>query len=148
MTQTSPAAEKASPNDELNRAIEELRGALHEDDKGPGSKPAAAAATPAKPSAASEAGSAAAPGGMNSALIMNIPVEVQIVLGSTEMPVSDLMALQKGSTVSLNRRIGEPVDVVVNGRRIARGEITVLEGDSSRFGIKLTEIIASAKPAG
>ncbi|MBU0585593.1 MAG: flagellar motor switch protein FliN [Alphaproteobacteria bacterium] len=147
MTQTSPAAEKASPNDELNRAIEELRGALHEDDKDPGSKPAAAAATPAKPSAASE-GVATAPGGMNSALIMNIPVEVQIVLGSTEMPVSDLMALQKGSTVSLNRRIGEPVDVVVNGRRIARGEITVLEGDSSRFGIKLTEIIASAKPAG
>ena len=84
---------------------------------------------------------------MNAGLIMNIPVEVQIVLGSTEMPVSDLMALQKGSTVSLNRRIGEPVDVVVNGRRIARGEITVLEGDSSRFGIKLTEIIASAKPA-
>ena len=48
---------------------------------------------------------------------MNIPVEVQIVLGSTEMPVSELMALQKGSTVALNRRIGEPVDVVVNGRK-------------------------------
>ena len=48
---------------------------------------------------------------------MNIPVEVQIVLGSTEMPVSELMALQKGSTVALNRRIGEPVDVVVNGRQ-------------------------------
>ena len=47
---------------------------------------------------------------------MNIPVEVEIVLGSTEMPVSELMTLQKGSTVALNRRIGEPVDVVVNGR--------------------------------
>ena len=57
------------------------------------------------------------------------------MLGSTEMPVSELMALQKGSTVALNRRIGEPVDVVVNGRRIARGEITVLENDPSRFGI-------------
>ena len=45
---------------------------------------------------------------------MNIPVEVQIVLGSAEMPVSDLMAPQKGSTVSLNRRIGEPVDVAWN----------------------------------
>jgi flagellar motor switch protein FliN/FliY len=42
--------------------------------------------------------------------------------------------------VALNRRIGEPVDVVVNGRRIARGEITVLESDPSRFGIRLTEI--------
>ena len=80
------------------------------------------------------------PASPNSSLIMDIPVEVQIVLGSTEMPVSDLMGLQKGSTVALNRRIGEPVDVVVNGRRIARGEITVLENDPSRFGIRLTEV--------
>lgn len=84
---------------------------------------------------------------MNSALIMNIPVEVQIVLGSTEMPVSELMALQKGSTVALNRRIGEAVDVVVNGRKIASGEITVLESDPSRFGIRLTEITTTARPA-
>ena len=83
----------------------------------------------------------------NSAVIMNIPVDVQIVLGSAEMPVSELMALQKGSTVALNRRIGEPVDVVVNGRKIAKGEITVLENDASRFGIRLTEIINGAKPA-
>jgi len=69
------------------------------------------------------------------------------VLGSTEMPVSELMALQKGSTVALNRRIGEPVDIVVNGRKIARGEITVLESDPSRFGVRLTEIITPAKPA-
>ena len=115
-----------TPHDQLTQAIEELRGALNEDNQLPES---------------------AGPTGMNSALIMNIPVEVQIVLGSTEMPVSDLMALQKGSTVALNRRIGEPVDVVVNGRRIARGEITVLDNDPSRFGIRLTEITATAKPA-
>jgi len=78
---------------------------------------------------------------------MDIPVDVQIVLGSTEMAVAELMALQKGSTVALNRRVGEPVDVVVNGRRIACGEITVLEHDPSRFGIKLTQIIEAAKPA-
>lgn len=113
-------------DEQLNRAIEELRGVLHEGDAEPRPAPQS--------------------GGMNAALIMNIPVEVQIVLGSTEMPVSDLMALQKGSTVALNRRIGEPVDVVVNGRRIARGEITVLDNDPSRFGIRLTEIIATAKP--
>ncbi|GHC64642.1 flagellar motor switch protein FliN [Limoniibacter endophyticus] len=75
-------------------------------------------------------------------LIMNIPVEVQIVLGSTTMSVSELMSLQKGATIALDRRIGEPVDVVVNGRRIARGEITVLENDPSRFGIQLIEIIS------
>ncbi|WP_438620821.1 flagellar motor switch protein FliN [Neoaquamicrobium sediminum] len=82
----------------------------------------------------------------NTNIIMNIPVDVQIVLGSAEMPVSELMALQKGSTVALDRRIGEPVDVVVNGRKIASGEITVLENDPSRFGIKLTQIIDTAKP--
>ncbi len=67
------------------------------------------------------------------------------VLGSTEMPVSELMALQKGSTVALDRRIGEPVDVVVNGQKIARGEITVLDNDPSRFGVKLTDIITAGK---
>lgn len=117
---------------ELNRAIEELRGVLHEDR-------AAEAAGGALPS---QDGARQA----NTDIIMNIPVDVQIVLGSTEMSVSELMTLQKGSTVSLNRRIGEPVDVVVNGRKIACGEITVLEHDPSRFGIKLTQIIDAAKP--
>jgi flagellar motor switch protein FliN/FliY len=128
MKQSTATLDQGTPHDQLNRAIEELHGALHEEDKHP------------------EGGGQSGPTVMNSALIMNIPVEVQIVLGSTEMPVSDLMALQKGSTVALNRRIGEPVDVVVNGRRIARGEITVLENDPSRFGIRLTEITATAKP--
>ncbi len=57
------------------------------------------------------------------------------------------MALRKGSTVALDRRIGEPVDIVVNGRRIASGEIVVLDNDPSRFGVKLTEIGAAAKTA-
>lgn len=118
---------------ELNRAIEELRGVLHED--------RAAGASALGQSSATLAGTGAA----NPDIIMNIPVDVQIVLGSAEMSVSELMTLQKGSTVALNRRIGEPVDVVVNGRRIACGEITVLEDDPSRFGIKLTRIIDAAK---
>lgn len=126
MNQTNPEPDHDIPEEQLNRAIEELRGALHEQESQPG-------------------GAKHAEASPNSSLIMNIPVDVQIVLGSTEMPVSDLMALQKGSTVALNRRIGEPVDVVVNGRRIARGEITVLENDPSRFGIRLTEIITTAK---
>src|SRR5690606_7757735 len=111
--------------EQLNKAIEELRGVLHED-----------GARSDLPAGAT----------IDNSLIMSIPVEVQIVLGSADMPVSELMALQKGSTVALNRRIGEPVDVVVNGRKIASGEITVLENDPSRFGIKLTQIIDTAKP--
>jgi flagellar motor switch protein FliN len=124
---TQAALSQGASQEQLNRAIEELRDVLHEEQQRPQSQPELARSGP------------------NSSVIMDIPVEVQIVLGSTEMAVSDLMGLQKGSTVALNRRIGEPVDVIVNGRRIARGEITVLENDSSRFGIRLTEVSA-AKP--
>lgn len=128
MAKTNLEAEPEAdqPDEQLDRAIEELRGVLREEEN--------------RPDAALQAGA-------NSSIIMTIPVDVQIILGSTEMPVSELMALQKGSTVALNRRIGEPVDVVVNGRRIARGEITVLEDDPSRFGIRLTEINAATKSA-
>lgn len=120
--------------EELNKAIEELRGVLHDEE-------------PADTGAYAPMGQPAAePRQPNNSIIMNIPVDVQIVLGSAEMPVSELMALQKGSTVALNRRIGEPVDVVVNGRKIACGEITVLDNDPSRFGIKLTQIIDTSKP--
>jgi flagellar motor switch protein FliN/FliY len=128
MTQASAEVQADQPDEELDRAIEELRGVLQQEEKRPG-------------------GAAQHAGGANTNIIMDIPVDVQIVLGTTEMPVSELMALQKGSTVALDRRIGEPVDVVVNGRKIARGEITVLESDSSRFGIRLTEIIAATKSA-
>ncbi|ESX90988.1 MULTISPECIES: flagellar motor switch protein FliN [unclassified Mesorhizobium] len=129
MAKTKVEANIDQPDEQLDRAIEELRGVLQEEEKRP------------------DAALRAATSGANSNIIMSIPVDVQIILGSTEMSVSDLMALQKGSTVALNRRIGEPVDVVVNGRKIARGEITVLESDPSRFGIRLTEIIAAAKSA-
>ena len=125
---TQAALSQGASQEQLNRAIEELRDVLQEEQQRPQAEPSVV------------------PTGPNSSLILDIPVEVQIILGSTEMAVSDLMGLQKGSTVALNRRIGEPVDVVVNGRRIARGEITVLENDPSRFGIKLTEI-STAKPA-
>jgi len=77
----------------------------------------------------------------NSKLVMNIPVEVQVVLGSTTMPVATLMNLGRGAVITLDRQIGDPVDIVVNGRIVARGEVIVLEDDSSRFGVSLTEVI-------
>ncbi len=76
--------------------------------------------------------------------IMRIPVVVQVVLGSAVMPVASLMKLGRGAIVALDHRIGEPVEVVVNGRLIARGEIVVLEEDNSRLGISLTEITGPA----
>ena len=127
MSEPATAEPMAEPDeDQLNKAIDELRGVLNDEDGGN-----------------AEASHAAMPSIDGNNVVMSIPVEVQIVLGSTEMPVSELMGLQKGSTVALNRRVGEPVDIVVNGRKIAKGEITVLENDPSRFGVKLTEIVAA-----
>jgi flagellar motor switch protein FliN len=73
--------------------------------------------------------------------ILRIPVMVQVVLGSATMPVANLMKLGRGAVIPLDHRVGEPVDVVVNGRVVARGEVVVVEDDNSRFGVSLTEIV-------
>jgi len=79
--------------------------------------------------------------GRNLDSILRIPVLIQVVLGSATMPVASLMKLGRGAIVPLDHRVGEPVDVVVNGRVIARGEVVVVEDDNSRFGVSLTEIV-------
>ena len=76
--------------------------------------------------------------------VMRIPVTIQVVLGKAVMPVANLMKLRRGAAIPLDHRVGEPVDVVVNGRTVARGEVVVVEDDTSRFGISLTEIIGGA----
>ncbi|WP_245926809.1 flagellar motor switch protein FliN [Breoghania corrubedonensis] len=75
--------------------------------------------------------------------ILGIPVDVQVVLGSASMLVANLLKLGRGSVIPLNHRVGEPVDIVVNGRVVARGEVVVVEDDNSRFGVSLTEIIGN-----
>lgn len=72
--------------------------------------------------------------------IMRIPVTLEIVLGTARMPISELMKLGRDSVVPLDRKIGEPVDVVVNGRVIARGEVVVLDNEPDRLGVSLTEV--------
>ncbi len=77
--------------------------------------------------------------------ILNIPVSVQVVLGGTTMPVSALMKLGRGAIVTLDQRVGQSVEVVVNGHVVARGEMVVIEGDASRLGVSLTEIVGTTK---
>ena len=74
-------------------------------------------------------------------LIWDIPVDVNIVLGTTQLSVARLMALEPGEVVELNRRIGEPLDITVNGRRVARGEIVMREDDTSKFAVQIVEIV-------
>jgi len=80
--------------------------------------------------------------------ILRIPVSVQVVLGSATMPISGLVKLGRGAVIPLDRRVGEPVDVMVNGRVVARGEVVVMDEAESRFGISLTEVVSGAGSVG
>ena len=83
-------------------------------------------------------------GAPNLGAILSIPVTVQVVLGSTSLPVAGLMKLARGAIVSLDQRVGDPVDVVVNGTVVARGEIVVVDDANQRFGVSLIEVVAGA----
>ncbi|MFA6031940.1 MAG: flagellar motor switch protein FliN [Myxococcota bacterium] len=91
--------------------------------------------------AASELSPEAGAEPLNLDAILRIPVSIQVVLGSATMQVANLMKLRRGAVVPLDHRVGEPVDVVVNGRIVARGEVVIAEDDNSRFGVSLTEIV-------
>ena len=73
--------------------------------------------------------------------IMAIPVRVDVVVGSLTMPVSKIMSLGRGAVIQLDRRIGDPVDIVVNGRVVARGEIVALDGEDGQMGVSLIAIV-------
>lgn len=72
----------------------------------------------------------------------DIPVQVSVVLGRTQMQVSQLLKLGRGAVIELDRKVGEPIDILVNNRLVARGEVVVVE---DRIGITMTEIIKSDK---
>jgi flagellar motor switch protein FliN/FliY len=70
--------------------------------------------------------------------VFDVPVKVQAVLGRSRMPIGDLLRLKAGMVMELDRRVGEPVDIFVNDRLIARGEVVMID-DS--LGVTLTEIV-------
>lgn len=89
--------------------------------------------------AASEAAAAPRPTGRNIDAMLNVDLRVQVILGHARMPISQLLKLSRGSVIELDRRIGDPVDVIINDRLVARGDLVKLPGD--RIGVSLTEII-------
>lgn len=74
--------------------------------------------------------------------IRRIPVALQAVLGNSSMDIAKLMSLGRGEVVPLDRKVGEPVDLVVNDVIVARGEITLLDQETQRLGVTITEIVA------
>ncbi len=74
--------------------------------------------------------------------VQDIPVQITVVLGKSTMQVSQLLKLGRGAVVELDRKVGEPIDIYVNNRLVARGEVVVVE---DRIGITMTEIIKPEK---
>ena len=72
-----------------------------------------------------------------------VPVELAVEIGRTRMTIGDTLGLGPGSIITLNRMAGEPVDLLVNGRPIARGEVVVIDEE---FGLRVTEVVGSAMP--
>lgn len=75
-------------------------------------------------------------------LLMDIALELSVELGRSMVPVRDVLRFAQGSLIQLNKLAGEPVDVLVNGKLIARGEVVVVD-DS--FGVRLTEIVSESE---
>ena len=78
----------------------------------------------------------------NLQLILDIPLKLSVELGRTKMPVSELLNLTQGSVIELNKLAGEPMEVMVNDKLIARGEAVVV---NEKFGVRLTDVISPAE---
>ena len=75
-------------------------------------------------------------------MILDVPVSVNAILGSTTMRIAELLQLGPGSVVELERAAGEPLDVYVNGTLVAHGEVVVV---NDKFGIRLTDIVTPSE---
>ncbi|TLP48162.1 MULTISPECIES: flagellar motor switch protein FliN [Cohaesibacter] len=74
--------------------------------------------------------------------VFDVPVRVSAILGRAKMPVSELLNLDVGNVLELDRKVGEAVDIYVNARLVARGEVVLVE---DKLGVTMTEIIKSEK---
>ncbi|MGI9248394.1 MAG: flagellar motor switch protein FliN [Woeseiaceae bacterium] len=75
---------------------------------------------------------------VNLDLVLDIPVDVSLRVGSTDISIRDLVSLVEGSVIALDRDAGEPMDVLVNGTLIAHGEIVVVD---EQYGVRLTDVV-------
>src|SRR5699024_802850 len=81
-------------------------------------------------------------GGPNLDVILDIPVSISMEVGSADISIRNLLQLNQGSVVELDRLAGEPLDVLVNGTLIAHGEVVVV---NEKFGIRLTDVISPSE---
>jgi len=88
-----------------------------------------------------EAGESAVKGGESKSLdlILDIPLTVSVELGRSKMLINDLLQLGQGSVIELTKLVGEPLEVLVNQKLVARGEVVVV---NEKFGVRLTDIVS------
>jgi flagellar motor switch protein FliN/FliY len=79
---------------------------------------------------------------MNLDVILDVPVQLSLEVGRARIPIRNLLQLNQGSVIELERAAGEPLDVYVNGTLIAQGEVVVV---NERFGVRLTDVISPAE---
>ena len=79
---------------------------------------------------------------VNLEVILDVPVTLSMEVGRTRIPIRNLLQLNQGSVVELERGAGEPLDVFVNGTLIAQGEVVVV---NDRFGVRLTDVVSPAE---
>jgi flagellar motor switch protein FliN/FliY len=91
----------------------------------------------------SEAGAAGSPDFVDLRRLSAVPVDLSVEIGRAHMSVGETLELREGSVVTLDRMAGEPVDLLVNGKPIARGEVVVID---EQFGLRLTQVLTT--PAG
>lgn len=92
---------------------------------------------PAEFSELKKTGVVAAPSNLD--FILDIPLEVTVELGRTNIPIYDLLQLGQGSIIELNKMAGEPLEILVNQKLIAKGEVVVV---NEKFGIRLTDVVS------
>lgn len=102
------------------------------------------AADSVKPAKMDELNANAAPatGAPDLDVIMDIPVKISMEVGNTEISIRNLLQLNQGSVIELDRLAGEPLDVLVNGTLIAHGEVVVV---NDKFGIRMTDVISPSE---
>ncbi|HET6849724.1 MAG TPA: flagellar motor switch protein FliN [Gaiellales bacterium] len=93
--------------------------------------PEAAPAQPAQAAPAHDAG--------DLDMVLDVPVELSVEIGRTTMTIRETLEIGPGAIITLNKMTGEPVDLLVNGRRIARGEVVAIDEE---FGLRVTQIVS------
>jgi flagellar motor switch protein FliN len=110
---------------------------VHSDAKG---TTGASSPQPAAFPSVQQAETGAAP--KNIEFLLDIPMSVAVYVGSTKMAIRDLLQLAQGSVIELDKLAGEPMDVVVNNKLVARGEVVVV---NEKFGIRLTDVVSAVE---